>query len=691
LLQEREQIHISSFNTLISGQIKDQPAPFIYERLGEKYRHYFIDEFQDTSMMQWQNLVPLISHALLSEDLQGNRGSLFLVGDAKQAIYRWRGGRSELFLNLISRDTQPFGISPFTSSLQTNYRSFEEVVGFNNRFFTSVVPYLNNELYRELFLEGNKQEHTFSKGGQVSLRFLQGDTDDKDRSYCGEVQKVIEELVAKGVPLRDICVLFRSNKQGVKLAKYLMDQGLPVISSDVLLLESDPSVRFLINLLKFSREPKDLNIQYDILSFLSQPEGRHKFISGNLGKLREVLEEKYGFDLGTFNQRSAYDALEYAISRFDLIGESHAFISTMLDQVLDVEHQIDSGINSFIESWEKNKGKWSIPAPEEVNAVQLMTIHKSKGLEFPFVVFPFANTYIYEDRGTQLWVPANDEALKGFDHVLLGKKKEMEEYNDASREVYEKEQHKLELDAFNVLYVALTRGIQGVYVISEMDLNAKGEPKTAYYSGLFIHFLMSEGLWDRQRNTYDFGELRYQGGESTTDITQQTIPYTYSTKFDGQVEISTRAGELWGSTRGLALSRGTLFHFGMSTINTGDDVSLTVSELVASGAIPENEEKFYLDLFTSIVEHPLLTAFFESGPLIKNEQPIIAENGVILRPDRMVFKGSNVSVLDYKTGNQHPSHTDQLNSYAEVLSAMGYTVENKILIYVEDQIKPVFI
>ncbi|MBT8290436.1 MAG: UvrD-helicase domain-containing protein [Muriicola sp.] len=691
LLEEREQLPISAFNTLISEQIRDQPTPFIYERLGEKYRHYFIDEFQDTSLNQWYNLVPLISHAIQSEDLQGNRGSLFLVGDAKQAIYRWRGGRSELFLNLIHRDDALFGISPKTESLETNFRSFQEIVTFNNGFFSSAVPYLNNKLYQDLFLKGNKQQHTSKKGGVVSINFLSTDVEDKEQAYCEEVLKRISHLRSKGIPFGAVCVLFRSNKQSIILAEYLIKNQIPIISSDALLLESDPVVRFLINLLKYSSQSADLNIQFDILIYLSPEEGRHQFISKHLGKLTPFLKTEYRFDLAAFNQRSVFDALEYAIERFDLLGESQAYISNLLDEVLDVELKHDSGFNSFINIWEKNKSKWSIPAPENMDAVQLMTIHKAKGLEFPFVIFPFANSGIYDDRGTKLWVPAHDEALEGFNHILVSKKKDMAIYNKESGVLYEEEQHKMELDSFNLLYVALTRGIQGVFIISEMDLTAKGESKPSYYSGLFINYLKQLGIWERDKYQYSFGELHYSKMEAAHEFEQESVPYTATTKFGGQLEISTRAGELWGSSRELALSQGNVLHYGMSTIETAEDIDAAVTDLVSSGVIQESEGNTYQELFSGIVRHPLLSRFFRPGSKIKNEKTIISQNGVILRPDRMVFEEKQVSILDYKTGHQKSSDLTQLNSYGEVLVAMGYTVEHKVLIYVQDQIKPIFI
>ncbi|QBA65268.1 UvrD-helicase domain-containing protein [Muriicola soli] len=691
LLEEREQLPISAFNTLIGEQIRDQPTPFIYERLGEKYRHYFIDEFQDTSLKQWHNLVPLISHALQGEDLQGNRGSLFLVGDAKQAIYRWRGGRSELFLNLIHKDDTLFGISPKTASLKTNFRSYEEIVSFNNGFFTSVVPYLNNELYRTLFLEGNKQQHTAKEGGVVSLRFISDQEEDKTLAYCSQVYKCIADLRAKDVPYGEICVLFRSNKQGVHLAEHLIKNQIPIISSDALLLESNQEVRFLINLLKYSSRTSDLNIQFDLLFHLSPEKGRHQFISNHLGKLPAFFNAKYQFSLSDFNQRSVYDALEYAIERFHLVGNSHAYISSLLDEVLEVELQRDSGFSSFLSVWEKNKSKWSIPAPENMDAVQLMTIHKAKGLEFPFVIFPFADSNIYEDRGTNLWVPALDEALKGFDHILVRKRKDMTLYNEESEIIYEEELHKMELDAFNILYVALTRGIQGVYIISEMALNKKGESKSTHYSGLFINYLRDLGIWDAAKYQYDFGELIYGKSNCALTFKEEDIPYIYTTKFEGKLEISTSAGELWGSSRELAISQGNLLHYGMSTIETLEDIDAAVANLINNGAIVASESNSYRELFSSIVHHPLLSRFFSAGNKVKNEKSVFAENGVILRPDRMVFNENKVSILDYKTGDQKTSHVNQLNSYGDVLNSMGYTVEHKVLIYVEDHIKPIFI
>jgi len=691
LLKERDQLPISSFNTLISAEIKEQPAPFIYERLGEKYRHYFIDEFQDTSLLQWNNLVPLISNAIQSEDLQGNRGSLFLVGDAKQAIYRWRGGRSEQFLSLLANEQKTFNIPPVTRSLGTNYRSHEEIVRFNNEFFTLTSPLLNNNSYQELFLKGNQQQHTAKKGGMVSIRFIEDEADEKVLLYCEEVLRCIEEALHHQFTYKDICILFRTRKQGVQVAEYLIQKGIPILSSETLLLKNSAFVSFLVHLLRFSRNGSDLNLQYEILYFLSPPEGKHAFIRRHLNKLEALFEHTYDFHIPFFNKHSVYDSLEYAIRKFNLTGAADAYISHFLDEVLDVELQKDASLATFLAHWDKKQESLSIPAPENLDAVQLMTIHKAKGLEFPIVIFPFANTAIYDEKDAKIWVPVVEESLQGFKNILLSKKKEMIFYNEESRIHYEQEQEKMELDAFNLLYVALTRSIQGLFIITELDLTMKGDPKLHYYSGLFIQYLKETDRWDSPLRRYDMGQLVHSPENKKLPSEMEVIPYIFSHKFEDDLQLSTKAGELWGTSRDIALSRGMLLHYGLSLLHSTEDLQPTLALLVQTGAISEEEYAEYYQTMKGIVEHPALREHFKNGLDIRNEQTIIDENGVILRPDRMVFKNKKATVIDYKTGDRHPSHKEQIIAYGRVLKNMGYTVDNLILVYIQDSITTEFI
>ncbi|MCW5514830.1 UvrD-helicase domain-containing protein [Muriicola sp. Z0-33] len=692
LEKERDLLPISSFNRIISNEIKNQPAPFIYERLGEKYRHYFMDEFQDTSEMQWNNLIPLISNALESEDEQGQRGSLFLVGDAKQAIYRWRGGRAEQFLNLISLEAQPFAVKPEVYDLPVNFRSRPEIVAFNNAFFTSTGTYLNDSDYHTLFMEGNKQQSNSENGGFVQMSFLEeNDNSTIDEAYCGKVLQVIEQSLNQSYDYRDICVLTRKRKHGILISDFLMQKNIPLVSSETLLLKRNNKVSFLLALLQHCVHPLDLENNYNILYFLSQDrENTHNFIHQNISSLSKIFREDYAFEIGFLKSASVYDGLEYAIKKFKLAEGSDAYISFLLDEVLQLELREDAGLSTFLNYWEKKQDQLSIVAPESLNAVRIMTIHKAKGLEFPVVIFPFSNTHIFEEINPKLWLPFQDQINSAFKEVLISKRKEVQNYSPEAASIFENEQHKLELDAFNLLYVALTRAIDALYIFTEMDLTSDGSHKPQYYSGLFIHYLKASGLWTDDKSRYTFGSPPSKTEIDISRNPELSIPYTYSSKNRPEFRILAKSGILWATERQEAISKGTALHQLMETVISKEDVE-AILEKHQNVDIYKEEKQHYRTLMHSIIDHPQLKMFFEKESSVKNECDILTENGLILRPDRLVFKGDHVTILDYKTGKKHPKHREQIYAYADALEAMGYKVDKKVIIYINKEVTPEFI
>lgn len=688
LEQERDLLPISSFNSLISNEIKDQPAPFIYERIGEKYRHYFIDEFQDTSQMQWNNLTPLIGNALESEDYLGKIGSLMLVGDAKQAIYRWRGGKAEQFLNLISLKENPFVFPPLTANLPANYRSHEEVIKFNNDFFTLTSPFLENSTYNKLFVEGNQQIYNSKKGGMVQISFIDGDDDlDEGALYCNSVLNILEQILEKKYSLKDICILTRKKKQGILLADFLMQRNIPIISSETLLLNSNPKVRFLIDLLRFSIQPTDLEISFGIIAFLFNGEKNlHSHINRHLSEVTKLLWVNYGFNVETLKQSSVYDGLELAIKKFGLAETSDAYITYLLDVVLEVEQKEGANSQVFLGHWEKKKNSLSITAPENVDAVQIMTIHKSKGLEFPIVILPFANSYIYEEIDPKLWMPVPQESYNGFPELLINKNQEVLTYGTTAETIYNEEQYKLELDAFNLLYVALTRAEKGLYIITKKDLTAKGEHKTKYYSGLFIHYLKEKELWEESRLTYQFGDLKLPNNKIEQKDSQENIPFLYSYKDRPEFRILTTSGALWDTERESAINKGNLVHMVMGQIKTREDIGNAVKRTVKNGALTEGGQMAIVAKVTAIVEHPGLAKYFDKELAILNEQDILTKSGKVLRPDRIVMDKNKATIIDYKTGKKNMAYHQQLYAYADALEAMGYEIENKIIVYINEDI-----
>jgi ATP-dependent exoDNAse (exonuclease V) beta subunit len=687
--KEKDQLSISEFNTIISNEIKNQPAPFIYERLGEKYRHYFIDEFQDTSQMQWNNLIPLIGNALESEDEQGQTGSLFLVGDAKQAIYRWRGGEAEQFLELATLQTNPFSVQGETRMLPKNYRSHDVIIHFNNNFFQSISSFLEHPKYRLFFEEGNRQETNDKEGGYVQLSFLE-DTDDE--AYGIKTMLHITESLSRGFDYKDICILVRKKKHGVLLANHLMKEAVPVVSSESLLLSSSPKVNFLISLARHTMQPNETEHNYDVLHFLaSEQKDTHSFIETNLKELEKLLLNSYGFNGKIFRETSIYDGLEHAIKVFNLIPNSDAHLTAFMDAVFEVQQKHGADIQSFITYWDKKGNKLSISTPETTNAVQIMTIHKSKGLEFPVVIFPYANTYIFEEIEPKIWATVAPSSFSGFKELLLSKKQELREYGEQEALLFDEEQQKLHLDAFNLLYVALTRAETSLYIISEKDLNKDGSHKPNYFSGLFIHFLESKGLWDKSTEDYTFGELPKRLVVKNKEHTNLEIPYCYTHKNRSSFKILTKAGMLWETPQEEAIKKGNAIHYILSQIHSYKDVEAAMKLALQKGFIMSDELASIKDKVLQVVTHPKLIPLFGEENTVYNEKEILLANGQKLRPDRVVLINNKASILDYKTGRGNPEYKEQVLSYANALETMGYSVDKRIIVYIDTTITAEFI
>jgi ATP-dependent exoDNAse (exonuclease V) beta subunit len=686
-------VPISALNAILSKEIKNQPVPFIYERMGEKYRHYFIDEFQDTSQMQWENLVPLIGNALESEDERHQKGSLFLVGDVKQAIYRWRGGRAEQFLELINGKSHPFVVEPVVHSLDTNWRSFDQIVEFNNAFFTTTAPVLQNEAYRNLFLHDSHQKTNNKPGGFVQLSFLDKNVEDKNEVYCQQVLETIAGISSKKHPFSDICILVRDNKNGMLLADFLAQHNVPIISSDALLLDNNDKITFLIALLRLFENANDREAAYQILLFLARDEtDKHSYISKNINQIESFLSEEYGFQMAELKGQSVFTLLENAIVQFDLANDSTAYLTFLMDEVLLVEKREGPSVFSFLKYWEQKKSSLSIAAPDNVNAVQIMTIHKAKGLEFPFVIFPFANARLNK-MGKKSWVPATEtEKDLGLEEFLINTNKDMLEYNDQTAQIYLDEEEKSVLDAMNVLYVALTRPIKGLFVITETGKEVASMESAASYSDLFQAYLQQRNVPKNDKEVYTFGVFpEVKDGSEQTSAEDVYINYITRPKNDSGFTIATTSGRLWDDERKEAIALGNLIHFALSRITYAEDVPRVVESLQLAGHFEKDATEEVKQKLMDVVTHPNLIPYFSEDYQIINEREILTVTGASLRPDRIAIKGQEATIIDYKTGKPSPSHKEQITQYADVLKAMDFTIKNVIIVYIDQNINPIFV
>ena len=687
----------AEFNQLISDQLKEQPAPFIYERIGQRFQNYFIDEMQDTSELQWQNLIPLIDNALSQEN-----GSLLLVGDGKQAIYRWRGGKAAQFINLGSEHENPFQTQKSLHNLDTNYRSFAEIIHFNNSFFTHLSPFLANESYQKLFFEGNNQLENSKKGGFVTISFIDKEEEvdevetENENQKSAYPKKVFEKInaIKNQFSLSEICVLTRTKKDGIAIANYLQEHEIPIISSETLLLKNNQKVVFIVNFLQLMHHPEDEETRFEILYFLQEhfklKSSKHEFIDNCIKCENEQLFKKLKqfdvtFDIPQFQQLPLYEKIEEIIRSFRLVTSSDAYVQFFLDVVLEQQNK-GSDISDFLDFWEIKKESLSIVAPESANAVQIMTIHKAKGLEFPVVIFP-CDVDIYQQIKPKVWLDELPKNYEPFTELLVDFKKDLQLISNRGTAIYKQQREELELDNFNLLYVALTRAVEQLHIITGDKLPKKEKENPTVFSEFFREFLKQHNYWKEGVFEYNFGESQRVSIPKNIGVTSEihekfiSIPWK-----DQNLVLLASASKLWDTAQGKAIEFGNLIHEMLSKIITFHDIEKVVSTYLNEGYVSEVDIEIIKKTIHEIVFHSTLKPYYSENVIVFNEREIVDNEKKIIIPDRLVFNNNEVVIMDYKTGNQLPSHQQQLLKYEQVLKTMNFKVHEKLLIYIGDTI-----
>lgn len=709
LQEDQNVLSISDFNTIIHNEIKDQPAPFIYERLGDRYRHYFIDEFQDTSQLQWENFIPLIDNALASEDLDGTKGSLMIVGDPKQSIYRWRGGKAEQFIDLSSdKDANPFSNKlKVVENLPKNYRSYSEVIDFNNQFFQLLSGEFSNEAYQKLYKETAGQEINEKTGGFVSVTFLDdtieineeiSDDDtitEKDKQYLSKTLEIIQNSIANGFEYTDIVLLTRKTKNGVLLANFLTENNIPIISSETLLIQNASEVKFIINFLEYldsaNNQESKINWLYFVATTKVDKEKIHDFIIA-AKDLSETDLQKY---LASFcceisfencRKKSLYEAVENIVNVFLKEKTTISYVQYFLDLVLERNVKYQTSIADFLEYWKKSGFKQSIPSPEGEKAIRIMTIHKSKGLEFPVVIFPFADDSL-NPRSNNIWIPMEDESVD-LPQALVKNNKILQKFSDTTQEIYQTKSQEEILDTINVLYVALTRAEEQLHIISSYKITTKGEISTAKtLASYFITFLAQKANFTIEQKEYVFGNPTRQSQPKLFDKNKAEIQAVTNSLNFSAIKIAKKEALMWGTLQQDAIEFGNIIHQILSYISTKNDLQSALTKSLDEGLIQQSQKSIFEDKIKQIIYHPELEAFFNPNFTLFTEHNIISPNEINLKPDRLVIHNSEAFLIDYKTGAQDEKHKNQIENYVRVIEKMNLKVTKKVLLYIGEELK----
>lgn len=680
LLKEKNVLGIEDSNSILRDIIDGSDAPFVYEKLGVRFENFLLDEFQDTSNVQWQNFYPL-----LRESNDNGRESL-IVGDVKQSIYRWRGSEWELLASRIAGQFE--GVSQ--DALVENWRSTRRVVEFNNGFFKYAAPVLDaltgldgfhdiSGIYVDVEQEpkaGDGQE------GHVEVSFCEKE------AQLDEVLDSIRGASDAGAGWGDIAVLVRNNKEGGDIAAFLISNGVPVLSDDSLDVKSSATVRRLVSLLSCVENPDD-----SLNSFLASeldvtfPDRYHSLVDLCEGLLRELR-----------------------VQDEDLFKGEVLYIQSFMDTVLDWTAQNGNNLMLFLKYWAENTFKVSSPA--DADAVRIMTIHKSKGLEFPHVIFPFAEKVTLSGKSWHWCRPASEgtclaEAGQGIFPVSMSKS-----IQDTLFEADYRKELRLQLvDGINTFYVALTRAGKSLHVIAATPPSKCVEAfrtgsmyEFADFSQMLYHYVGTEHFISG--TPYDFRSMKRDMPEEVhpLEVSYPSVPINpVRTLFDengeavdvreqGRLKFSADSVDFFGDDGkvGAAASHrlnGIVLHGILSAVRVPADLREAVDSQVRDGQISPAEGELDFALLSERIASAAGRGWFPEDAELHNEDGIISPDGQIYRPDRVVVADGHTYVIDYKFGAEEPRYSRQVGRYMDLYRRMGYPEVSGYIWYVyEDKV-----
>ena len=681
--RENNKVLLGTFNDRISKEILHQPAPYIYERLGEHYWHYYLDEFQDTSSLQWSNLIPLISQPLEGLDEDGTSGSLLIVGDPKQSIYRWRGGHVEQFLSLL-QSKSPFQVSSNISSLETNYRSYDVVVNFNNAFFESLLPQIHGEQNRLIFSDNCKQNTNSRAGGYVEIyQFFAKDT--KEEVTKIHVQKSFEAInsaLEQDFAHNEIAVLVRTKAQATAISESLAIHGIPFLSSESLNLSHSKEVLFLIGLLRLVLDENNLEHRLTVLEFLRSDFGGketyHDFISTRYRKPIQTILNAFEieFNFSNFKAMPLYEAVEAAFYAFELSNSIDAHLQTFLDHVFEFSQQKHNDILSFIMHWELQGDSLYVATPKGVNAIQVLTIHKAKGLEFPVVILPFLDDPIQGNHQAKVWLETEEFFGETISKGWIPFTKRVETYGEQGKALFDKVQRANELDALDILYVAMTRPVEQLIMISN-GASAKQDS----YPSFIQNFLKINGK--EEEAVLTLGEKR--SFVINQDFrTEQGVFSVEAKAKDWQKNLMLQAYSQPESKQNSPKVQGILIHELLAKIEMATDVDWVLEEACALGKIDLNTTETFKQMLTDLVDHPVLKPFFRDFYTVWNERDILIPDSENIRPDRLMENEHEIVLIDYKTGKPKNEDRQQIEHYKNIISQVfKYKKVKTYLVYIQ--------
>jgi ATP-dependent exoDNAse (exonuclease V) beta subunit len=735
---ENNVVSISEFSKKIYEVISQDPVPFIYEKLGDRYFHILIDEFQDTSILQWQNFMPLIENSV-SIDKRN-----LLVGDPKQSIYKFRGGEVGLIASMTNQNSDLVG-NKFESNeldqirydyllgnttninLPNNFRSAKEIVDFNNKFFDFIAKNEAYQAYSSLLIPiygvNMKQDPRLdvSKGkGFVDIVILNSTSNNSPSKVSDSIMMLdvcihqIKQSISKGFCYKDIAILTRKNKDSKFIAIQLKELGYPVISSDSLLVHYSSIVGFIHTFMKLANNPDQFTL-HELLFQYNQLVGHSEILSENISKvqsdyMRHCIEffNVHSINLAPTKLKEPLIVpfVYYLIDKFDLFNhkEGTEYLFKYLDILNEFSLVQSNSIAEFLEYYDDNKSSFCIASPDHLNAITISSIHKSKGLEYPIVIVPFAS-WSHQVGSEKIWYDLKNIE---YDELTLSENKNLGHFYSKVNtknligfdDLNEQSRHEKEavfLDALNMLYVGATRArlhlhlivakpsdeahattkaifnVSVGHILCKMAENEGRLLLTESYllSSPYVEFISHFVFSENQIPECLFKSEGFEYAQKMVDIKSSLFEIPKIRVDSSKSDMFTLADK--------KREKGNILHDFLAKLKGINDWRLHYSNSISIHSFE------FMDDINEILEDPIIREFFIDEELLFVENDILCPDGSVFRPDRVINKDGHVYIIDFKSGKRDDKHKIQLGNYCQILHEMGFNSPKGVLIYLSER------
>jgi ATP-dependent exoDNAse (exonuclease V) beta subunit len=717
LKDEENMLLISDANEFLKEITKENDAPFIYEKVGNQYKNYLIDEFQDTSGFQWASFKPLLENSLA----EGHTN--LLVGDVKQSIYRWRGGELKLLLEQVEEEIGKENIQ--NNNLETNFRSLPNIINFNNSLFKA----LRNSFEEVLRSDYGAEDGIISKAyldvhqhisekkaasefkGKVQISFLEEDKELEDEGKfdalsLSKLPEMVMELQDKGYDLKDIAFLVRKKAEGEAIADILMTYGaentdsrysFDVLSDESMFLFKAASVKALVAGLKYLNNPDD-QVQFKTMwyyrSILAGEEVNHELFA--LGKVPKRIEQKVAEFVEKevlLLQLPLMEAVEELIEILDLqgFGLEKAYISGFKEAIYDFTTNNRADLAGFLAWWEDHQSKRTVKIPEGHNAMRILTIHKSKGLQFKVVIMPFLKWDIFDHKKSNVvWAPFEDKE-KQLDAIIpltLGSKLAQSDFAD----IYAEEAVMAYLDSLNMIYVALTRAedvFLGIVPFRE-KINSQNSLQIQIQQALMYSkddegVLSLSDYFNSETKVFELGDWPINQEREVKESVVNQLSWSYQ-NWAQLLKVKKYAVDF--SAEGLKQRKkqnfGLLVHEILEVSKSKKDTKLNLASFYYEGRLTLEEKDDVEKQLDALFSNSLFASWFETDGVLLAEQGILLPGGKMKRPDRIILKEDHAMVVDFKTGEPYEKHKKQVGEYMDLVAQLTGKPAKGYLCYLEN-------